>query len=141
MKLIIMSLVLLSMNAFATDIKLLNSQIRPDDYEIFISGHFEINKELGRAWVELGFSTGDAESHTMPVRVKVPGLIYDKQTGEVVLETSSGRVICAKEKKFLGMKTLKETKECSFVQKKYTTTYDDGFEIKEIQNRTIFLHY
>jgi hypothetical protein len=129
------------LQAFAGEYKVYEGNANDYDYYSFSSGSYEVNKSLGRAWVLLGFASSDAEGMGRDVRVKIPGMIYDQTTKEVVIETEAGRVICAREKKVLFIKTLKETGECKFKETFSTVEVDDGFHVRKIQKRTIKLTY
>lgn len=139
--LMVILLTISSLQAIATEINLHTTNAYDYDYYSFSSGEYAINKDLGRAWVVLKYSGSDAEAHSQEVRIKIPGMIFDKTTKEVIIETEQGRIVCAVEKKFLGMKSLRATKECSFIEKIFTENYDDGFEIKKNQKRTIVFKY
>jgi hypothetical protein len=129
------------LQAFAGEYKVYYGNANDYDYYSFSSGSYEINKELGRAWVNLSFSSSDPEGMGGDLKVKVPGMIYDQTTKEVVIETEAGRVICAREKKILLIKTLKETGECKFKETFSTVEVDDGFHVRKVQKRTLKLMY
>lgn len=139
--LMVILLTISSLQAIATEINLHTTNAYDYDYYSFSSGEYDINKDLGRAWVVLKYSGSDPEAMGQEVRVKIPGMSFDKTTKEVIIETEQGRIVCAVEKKFLRMKSLRATKECSFKEKIFTVNYDDGFEIKKIQKRTIVFKY
>ncbi|HAZ13161.1 MAG: hypothetical protein A2X86_20805 [Bdellovibrionales bacterium GWA2_49_15] len=93
-----------------------------------ISGHFNINKDLGRAWVTVAFAyyTGDSTKyHSTFSSVLVEGLSYDTQTQRVVFNRDGVETVCA-DKKWYG---LKATKRCAFNVKEITRRIDNGFYI------------
>ncbi len=127
-------------NVFAGETKIFTSNVGWDS-QYFSKGSFDINADLGRAWVVLQFDDRDPESLSSEYRVKVPGMKFDQTTREVVIEDETGRTVCAYEKKVLFGKILKETKNCSFVEKFQTVEYDDGFEIKKIKKSIISVKF
>ena len=129
------------LQAFAGEYKVYHGNAHDYDANYFSKGGFDVNKDLGRAWVTLDFSSSDPEGMGTTLRVKVPGMMFDQTTREVVIETEAGRVICASEKKVLFIKTLKETGECKFKETYSTVIFDDGYDVHKVEKRTITLVY
>lgn len=129
------------LQAFAGEYKVYYGNANDYDTASFSRGSFDVNKNLGRAWVVLDFSSIDPEATGSQARVQVPGMKYDQTTKEVIIETEAGRVICAREKKILLIKTLKETGECKFKETFSTVEVDDGYDVYKVQKRTIKLVY
>lgn len=129
------------LQAFAGEYKVYYGNANDYDADYFSRGSFEVNKDLGRAWVTLDFNSRDPEGTGTQMRVKVPGMKFDQTTKEVIIETEAGRVICAREKKILLIKTLKETGECKFKESYSTVQVDNGYEVYTVQKRTIKLVY
>lgn len=112
------------------------------DFNAFSKGAFEINKGLGRARISLEFNSADPEDSGETVYVQIPGMKFDKTTKEVIIETNEGRIVCAYEKRgFLGVRSLKETKDCKFKESFSTVVYDDGFNVHKVKMRTITFSY
>jgi hypothetical protein len=110
--------------------------------ETFLSGTFQINESLGRAWVEISYGYGDPEAMPDNKRIQVKGLAFDKTTNDIFLETETGRIVCAYQKIGLfGIKSIRPTGNCKFKRTYYTVTRDNGFEIEEIEKQKVSLLY
>ena len=99
--------------------------------------NLEINKDLGRAWVNVTVSSFDSESsHNRDERVKIEGLFYDVSSKEVVLERDGQRIVCGtayKPRFTIGSRlSVRNSDRCSFEVKKLKISVDDGFEIKKV---------
>ncbi|MBI2520368.1 MAG: hypothetical protein HYV97_08115 [Bdellovibrio sp.] len=93
-----------------------------------IAAAFNINKELGRAWVTVAFhyNTGDStRSYSNLSSMLVPGLSYDSATKQVVFNSDGLAATCA-EQKWYG---LKQTKQCQFKVTEIKRQRDNGFYI------------
>lgn len=105
-----------------------------------ISSEFEVNKELGRAWVKVSVSRdGDANEY----RVKIPGLTYNSATAAIEYEVDGQLVECAhikvKGRGIFKNEMMKATERCEFIEKDIKRSYDDGFEIKTRRWTQVFL--
>lgn len=145
MKKLICSLVcLLSVSANAKEFKIAELgyyQVATSD----VREEFEINEELGRAWVKLTANKRfDYESDSEEYRVKVPGLSFDVDSKTIVLDYEGQIIDCVqmitKGRGIFRRTIMKETGRCEFVQRWVTVTYDDGFEIRKTQKLHIFLN-
>lgn len=95
---------------------------------------FEINAELGRAWVniEIDSSPNDPDSSPWDERIKVDGLFYDQTTKEIVYSDEKGdEFVCAKTRTrgrgiFKNTRIVK-TNTCTFKITKEVRSIDDGF--------------
>ncbi len=139
--LLVLVIALSSLQVFATEVKLYESRETGYNGYSFSSGSYGINKDLGRAWVSLSFASNDAEGIGYDERAQVKGMSFDKTTKEIIVETETGRVVCAYEKKFLGIKSLKETGACSFKKTSKIVKRDNGYEIEEYQVNTVYFVY
>ena len=109
--------------------------------DFFIHGeakaHFEVNKELGRAWVVMDiteFRRGPRnEQRTRSIREKVPGLSYDANTRTIVYDKDGALHECAKVTT-RGRSIFRYDKitplNCSLKVKKAKKAYDDGFRVR-----------
>jgi hypothetical protein len=60
-----------------------------------VSTSFEINEELGRAWVSVSLSESWGDDTTYnDTRVKVEGLSYDAETKSIVLNRHGETIVC-----------------------------------------------
>ncbi len=72
-----------------------------------IRKQFEINPQLGRAWVNMKFDElGD-------------GLVFNSTLSEILLDVEGTQIVCANVKiNFFGVH-IKNTGKCTFAQKRY----------------------
>ena len=104
-----------------------------------ISGHFNLNKDLGRAWVTVAFAyyTGDSTKyHSTLSSVLVEGLSFDTQTKRILYNRDGIETVCA-DKKWYG---LKATKNCAFQVKEITRRTDNGFYIVNETYYQVFMN-
>jgi hypothetical protein len=109
-----------------------------------ISASFAVNKDLGRAWVEVREVTyGDENSHDITTKVKVPGLSYDPELSAIVFEDEGRVVECANVvtsgRSIFRMTKIKNT-NCSFSVEKLMMDIDDGFYIKRQLRVQVYLN-
>ncbi len=136
MKKLALSLCLLTMGAaHASDIVVLET------LDFFTNGkaeaRFEVNKELGRAWVVMDiteFRRGPRSEHrTREIRELVPGLSYDASTKTIVYDKDGAIHDCAKVSP-RGRSIFRYDKitplNCSLKVKKVRKEVDDGFRIR-----------
>lgn len=106
---------------------------------------FQINKELGRAWVNVVERQfwGDSSTYS-DNRVKVEGLSYDPATKELVMDKDGERVVCAN---LINRRwtidiggSLRNTDRCSFTVKKTTVEVDNGFEISRVKMLQVYFN-
>lgn len=107
---------------------------------------FEINKELGRAWVnvvERQYWGDDSTYHDN--RVLVEGLSYDANEKVVIFEKADGeRVVCSKHYNRRWVidigGSLNDTGKCKFSVKSHIVEVDNGFEINKVKMLQVFLN-
>lgn len=98
---------------------------------------FEVNKELGRAWVNVSLAEywGDS-THYDDRRVKIEGLSYDAATKSIVLERNGEKIVCGviyNRRWVIDIGgSIRETKRCTFTVKKFKVTEDNGFETYKV---------
>lgn len=96
-----------------------------------VTTQFAVNKQLGRAWVEINVDNSDADSSlgNDDYRTKVEGLRLDVASNTIVLERDGQLIECAKWKRggFFGISEYKPT-GCKFSHRLIKKTVDDGFE-------------
>jgi hypothetical protein len=139
--LIVFALVISSV-ASADTIKLFETRY---DSSTEYSPEFQINKSLGRAWVNVAEAEymGDS-SYYRDNRVLVPGLSYDASERTIVFEKNGERIVCAElyNRRFVIDRgnSVRMTERCSFSQKKVTLPVDNGFEIRNVKMVQVFLN-
>lgn len=144
MKNVLIGLLILgsSLQLRADEIVVYHGSALSSDHGYFLEGNFDFDKELGRAWVVLDFSTTYPNDNGSQLRVNVPNMIFDQTTKEVVIENEAGSVVCAYEKRsILRVKNLKKTNFCKFKESFSTVIVNDGYNGRKVQNHTITLSY
>ena len=65
-----------------------------------ISADFAVNRQLGRAWVDVQVQTtqiGSEPVFVAPIERQVAGLYYDAEQKQVLYRTATGLVVCAED--------------------------------------------
>ena len=99
-----------------------------------ISAGFAVNRELGRAWIDVQLDpTNIGEEPPAPVVIskRIEGLYYDSARKQVLYRTATGPVVCAEDAKFLWSTYLKSTGQCSLTSASERRKVDDGFNVSE----------
>lgn len=133
---------LTSLSALAGEIKVYDRPTWEYGQAYSYSPSLEINKDLGRAWVNISFVTlGDGPLYS-DKRVQIEGLSYNSTTNQVLLDVEGTQIVCANVKTSRVFGTnIKPTGNCTFKQKNYTVEVDNGFEIEKVQKIKITLNY
>lgn len=136
MKKMICLCLMLASTVHGTEVKvmnILNLESRPVDAE------FQVNKELGRAWVEIAigdFASNRQVSTREIYRQKVTGLSFDQATSTIVLEHEGQLVECAKVitkgRSIFRHDVIRNT-NCKFATKAVTIIEDDGFDVRRVK--------
>jgi len=102
---------------------------------------FGINPELGRAWVEVNVYHDPTET-TEVYRVPVPGLSYDKTSGQVVYDAEGRTVVCAKVRetgRFLfKSQRVDPTGDCELTRRYVKQPIDDGFAVDVVEHFEVY---
>ena len=136
---------LMMTNAFAShDIKVMDL---PRGVRSEVKASFEINRELGRAWV----TATQIESYGSPRRndqrrtyqkAQVPGLSFDKETSTIMLEHEGALVECAKVtsrgRSIFRYESIKNT-GCQLEVKKVRVSVDDGYHRSKTDRYHVYL--
>jgi hypothetical protein len=99
-----------------------------------LSAHFDVNRELGRAWIDVDLtpeSEGEVAQVSEVFNESVNGLYYDAASRQVIYRNGMARAVCAEDASFLWMKSLKETGQCQLRVSSETRKVDDGFHVRE----------
>jgi hypothetical protein len=105
---------------------------RPLNSEDLDAAHFNVDRELGRAWIEvviIGDYTVDEEPEV--VRRPLDGLYYDPARKQVIYRNGAKKIVCAEDSSFLGDTSLKETGQCQLRLSSEKRKVDDGFNVDE----------
>jgi hypothetical protein len=99
-----------------------------------LTAHFDVNREFGRAWIDVMVEPSDYPSREpIVVRRKIDGLSYDSTRKAVIYQNGKQKIVCAKDSSFLGMTSLNATGQCILRTSSETRRVDDGFTPKEEQ--------
>lgn len=103
-----------------------------------IDPSFAADKDLGRAWVVLSITEGpgaapgisEEDKLSELVNVKVNGLAFDPETGNITYEKNNEKIICARQGRVLGARHFKNSNNCKIRVSKVTRKTDDGFRLR-----------
>jgi hypothetical protein len=113
-------------------------QVPVDESNQQVSAEFEVNRELGRAWVDVGVQgglTGSEPVFLPPIERHVDGLYYDSARKQVLYRTANGPIVCADD---VGG-TLKNTGNCRLTESTEQRSVDDGFDVRQEAVATVVL--
>jgi hypothetical protein len=109
-----------------------------------VSTSFEINEELGRAWVNVTLADQRFEDRSYDHhRVKIAGLSMNSEKTAIVLEQDGALVDCAtvtpKSGVFGRKLIIRPTGRCTFETKIAQVAVDNGFEIRNVRTIQVYL--
>jgi hypothetical protein len=105
-----------------------------DNWNQKVSADFAVNRELGRAWVDVQVETnpiGDEPIDREVISKAVEGLYYDSARKQVLYRAASGTIVCAEDATFFWRAYLKSTGQCLLTPGTEQRKVDDGFRIRE----------
>ena len=105
-----------------------------DRWQREVSADFAVNRELGRAWVDVQVEStepGDELPSVQVISKMVEGLTYDPARKQVLYRTATESTVCAEDAKFLWRTYLKATGRCQLTPLYEQRGVDDGFRIRE----------
>jgi hypothetical protein len=103
-----------------------------DDSSQQLSADFAVNRELGRAWVDVEVQSGvnSSEAQFDPsIQRQVDGLYYDSARKQVLYRTATGPIVCAEDATILWETYLKSTGNCRLIPSTEQRSVDDGFDV------------
>ncbi len=107
-----------------------------------LSAHFDVNRDLGRAWVDVALTPSDQGDEAVDPTVfneAVDGLYYDRASKQVIYQKGKTRVVCAEDSSFLWSTSLKETGQCRLRVSSEEQKLDDGFHVRnETVGKVVF---
>lgn len=106
---------------------------------------FQINRELGRAWVNVVVSeySGDSSNYT-DNRVQIEGMSFNEADKTIVIEKNGESIVCGTLYNrrwvidFGG--SIRASKRCTFSVKKIKVTEDNGFETYKVPMIQVYLN-
>src|SRR5215471_12474331 len=100
-----------------------------------VSASFAVNRELGRAWVDVQIQSTDFYVEGLPpvdvIVRRVDGLYYDSARKQVLYQTGAETIVCAEDATFLWSTHLKTTGRCQLTSSTERRKIDDGFDVRE----------
>jgi hypothetical protein len=106
-----------------------------DDSTQIVSAGFAVNRDLGRAWIELQIQStayvGDVVPEPEVITKMVEGLYYDPALKQVLYRSGEGTTVCAEDSTFLWFTSLKSTDRCRLITSTEMRKIDDGFEVQD----------
>lgn len=140
MKTLLIALILMTANAFASEIPVMKiPEARTSGVHSLIMS-YGTNTNLGRAWAEVTIvSPFGSDSMDEELRALVPGLSL--VGGSIVLDVEGQQVECAKlvTRGIFGYLYPKATGKCIFQVRKSVEQQDNGFEIRKVKMLEIVL--
>jgi hypothetical protein len=108
-----------------------------------VGADFDLNRDLGRAWIDVVIQGDDYVADEPPqpdvVVVRVEGLYYDRTLKQVLYRTGSDTVVCAEDVSFLWFTRLKNTGNCQLTASTEQRKSDDGFNVSDHAVAKVFL--
>ncbi len=110
-----------------------------------VAPEFQINRELGRAWVNVVLSeyNGDSSTYT-DNRIQIEGMSFNEADKTIVIEKNGETIVCGTLYNrrwvidFGG--SIRESKRCTFSVKKVKVTEDNGFETYKVPMIQVYLN-
>jgi len=106
-----------------------------DDSNQIVSAGFAVNRDLGRAWIEVQVQStayvGDVVPEPEVITKMVEGLYYDTALKQVVYRSGAGTTVCAEDSTFLWFTSLKSTDQCQLTTTTEKRKVDDGYEVRD----------
>jgi len=96
----------------------------------YISAYFGVNRNLGRAWVEVAVAPYvDTPQRDVIARKMIKGLYYDAERKAVIYQQGGKETVCAEDWHFLLSTSLKTTGNCELKVSAKARNVDDGFTV------------
>jgi hypothetical protein len=106
-----------------------------DSWREEISADFGVNRELGRAWVDVAIKPtnflGEGVPESDVIMRPIDGLYYDSMRKQVLYRTGTESIVCAEDATLLWSTHLKSTGNCRLTASTEQRKIDDGFNVHE----------
>ncbi len=97
----------------------------------YVSAYFGVNRNLGRAWVEVAVTPFvDTPQRDVIARKMIKGLYYDAERKAVIYQREGKETVCAEDWHFLLSTSLKTTGNCELKVSAKARKVDDGFTVE-----------
>jgi len=107
-----------------------------------ISANFSVNRELGRAWIDVQIESMtpiDDEPLRRVISRPIDGLSYDSARKQVLYRVGGETIVCAEDATILWRTYLKSTGQCPLRTVSERRKVDDGFSIRDrIMAKVVF---
>lgn len=133
-KLTIGALVIVSFAGVADAAQIIVFERPLGNWDQGISADFAVNRELGRAWIDVQVESATIGEEAPPREViskRIEGLYYDSARKQVLYRAAAETVVCAEDATFLWSTYLKSTGQCRLTPVSERRKVDDGFKIGE----------
>src|SRR5262249_54053295 len=108
--------------------------------DAYVSAYFAVNRNLGRAWVEVTASPELVPPQSNVVaRKMIKGLYYDPDRKAIVYERKGEETVCAEDWRFLFSTGLKNTGNCDLQVSMKDRKPDDGYTVSREPVTTVTL--
>jgi len=91
-----------------------------------VNAKFDIDPELGRAWIDVESVDSEFQTTRSTVSRKVDGLSYDPESKQVIYQAAGSQIVCGEATSLLGMTRVRATDNCPLVVSYENRTIDDG---------------
>jgi len=100
--------------------------------DAYVSAYFGVNRDLGRAWVEVAASPWiDVPQREVVARKSVKGLYYDPNRKAVIYQRGGEETVCATDWRFLLSTSLKDTGNCELKVSMKDRSVDQGTTVEK----------
>lgn len=99
-----------------------------------VSADFAVNRELGRAWIDVKVTTdpiGEGPRGEIVIMKMLEGLYYDSGRKQLLYRTASEPIVCAEDANLLWTTYLKSTGQCLLKPRTEERKADNGFEVRQ----------
>ena len=134
-KLLFVMAILMMGSAAAEEVIVFDKSWYEIGQDVSVTQHFEVNEEMGRAWIEFSVTNSDPDSISQEFRSKVDGLTFDSTLSAVVFNYGGQVINCAnittRGRSVFRKRIVRPTGNCKFEGKWREVIYDDGYEMKK----------
>jgi hypothetical protein len=114
----------------ATDADAKKKVLQQKTEDQYVSAYFGVNRNLGRAWVEVAVAPFvDTPQRDVIARKMIKGLYYDAERKAVIYQQGAKETVCATDWHFLLSTSLKTTGNCDLKVTTRARNIDDGFNV------------
>jgi len=106
--------------------------------EISVTGtHYDVDEKTGRAQLVVELLDESFEGRIFEESIAIPGLSFDRESGEVRYQAGNTAVTCAVRRKVLWATTYAPTPECRLGVRNEATLDDDGHDVHRMTEAVV----